>query len=207
MKQIWIVFAVLFMVACKSSDKKKTEAGTETAETTASLEQRLSEYMEVNDKMDVEKILDYVYPKLFDIAPRAQLAQAMRDGFNNEEVKVEMDSVKVVKVHPVFEEGNGSYAKVDYSMVMIMSFAKESTEGNSDETNEAIRATMAEKFGDENVSLDKTTGDIRIRKTSPMVAAKDEHSKEWTFVELKEGDATLNKLFSKEILDKLATYK
>ncbi|HEV7779762.1 MAG TPA: hypothetical protein VGO58_00770 [Chitinophagaceae bacterium] len=202
MKQIWIVFAVLFMVACKSSDKKKT--GTETTGT--SLEQRLSYFMKANDNMDIEKVLDYTYPKLFEIVPRAQLLQFMKDGFNNKEVKVEMDSLTVDKVYPVFEEGKGNYAKVIYSMVMIMTFTKDSAQGNSDETNEMIRATMAEKYGENNVNLDKATGVLRIRQTSPMIAAKDEHSKEWTFVNLKEGDATINKMFSKEVLDKLATY-
>jgi hypothetical protein len=91
-------------------------------------------------------------------------------------------------------------------MVMIMTFTKDSAQGNSDETNEMIRATMAEKYGENNVNLDKATGVLRIRQTSPMIAAKDEHSKEWTFVNLKEGDATINKMFSKEVLDKLATY-
>jgi hypothetical protein len=203
MKQIWVVFAVLFMVACKDSGKKEEK----TAETGNSLEQRLAEFMEVNDNMDLDKVLDYSYPKLFTIVPRADLEKAMKDGFNNEEVKVELDSLQVIKVHPIFEEGKGSYAKVDYSMVMIMKFKQDSAATDNSETNEMIRASMAQKYGEENVTMDNATGILRIRMTTPLVAAKDEHSKDWTFVNLKEEDAMINKLFSKEILDKLASYK
>ncbi len=203
MKQIWMVFAVLFMVACKSSDKKKTG----TVEKGGSMEQRLSEFMKATENMELEKSLDYTYPKLFTIAPREQVLQAMRDGFDNEEVKVKLDSVKVEKVFPFFEEGNGSYAKILYSMVMTMTFATDSAHANSPEKNEQMRSVMAAQYGEENVSMDPATGILRIRQASPMVAAKDEHSNDWTFVNLKEGDPLMNKLFSKEILDKLATYK
>lgn len=203
MKEIWVVFAVLFLVACKDSDKKEEK----TAETGNSLEQRVAEFMKVNDNMDLDKVLDYTYPKLFEIVPRADLEQAMKDGFNNEEMKVELDSLQVIKVHPIFVEGKGSYAKIDYSMVMIMKFKQDSAGSDNSETNEMIRASMAQKYGEENVTMDNTTGILRIHMASPMVAAKDEHSKEWTFVNLKEGDAMINKLFRKEILDKLATYK
>lgn len=39
-----------------------------------------------------------------------------------------------------------------------------------------------------------------------MVAIKDEYAKEWSFVELKEDDPMTEKLFTKELLAKLATY-
>jgi hypothetical protein len=204
MKKIVVIVSILVLCACGSS-KKKVESST----TGSSLEQRLTEFMKLNDEMNLEKIMDFIYPKLFDIAPRKDILQAMKDGFDNEEVKIEMDSLKVDKIYPVFEIDKGSYAKVTYSMVMVMKVknTKDSADVNDNAQNELIKATMSEKYGVENVRMNDATGVIKIRTASPMVAVKDALAKEWCFVNLNEEDPMINKLFSKEVLDKLATYK
>ncbi len=204
MKNIVVVLSILALCACGSSKKKA-----ETADAGAPLEQRLSEFMKLNDEMNLEKIMDYIYPKLFDIAPRNEILKAMKDGFDNAEVKVELDSMKVDKIYPVFEMDKGSYAKITYSMVMLMNFknSKDSAAASDNSQNEFIKASIAEKYGEENVTMDEATGVIRIRTASPMVAVKDESAKEWCFVNLNDDDPMINKLFSKEVLDKLATYK
>jgi hypothetical protein len=205
MKNIVVVLSILALCACGSS-KKKVESPDNSV---ASLEQRLTEFMKLNDEMNMEMIMDYIYPKLFDIVPRNELLKAMKDGLDNENVKVELDSMKVDKIHPIFEMDKGSYAKITYSMVMLMNFknSNDSAEAKDNSQNEFIMASIAEKYGEENVSMDEATGVIRIRTVSPMVAVKDELAKEWCFVNLKEDDPMINKLFSKEVLDKLATYK
>ncbi len=205
MKKLLFSFAVLAFCACNSSKKK-----TESPVGNSSLEQRLAEYMKLNDDMNLDKIMDYIYPKLFTIAPRHEILKAMKDGFNNEEVKVELDSMKIDRLYPVFEMNKDSFAKITYSMVMLMNFAtqKDSTdESNGGSQNEFIMESMAANYGKENVSYNEKTGAIKIRQISSMVAVKDGYAKEWSFVSLKEDDPMINKLFSKEVLEKLATYK
>ncbi|MBC7874049.1 MAG: hypothetical protein H7Y01_08635 [Ferruginibacter sp.] len=200
MKKLFFAFIICALCACGSSKKKTENKGNGT-----SLDQRLSEFMQVNDEMNLEKVMDYIYPKLFTIVPREEMLEAMKSGFNNEEVKVELDSLKIDRVNPEFEMAQGRYAKISYSMVMLMDFkiSKDSIDTNGPRMVEMLAA----EYGEENVSLDKATGIIRIRTSSPMVAVKDEYAKEWSFVNLKEEDPLVNKLFSKEVLDKLATYQ
>lgn len=205
MKKLFLVLSVLVLCACGSS-KKKAEPGTTNA---ASPEERLSAFMKLNDDMNLEGVMEYIYPKLFTIVPRNELLKSMKESFSSEEVKVELDSMKVDKIYPVFEIDKGSYAKVTYSMVMLMDLnpSKDSAAVKDEEQNEMIRATMAEQYGQDNVSVNEATGIIRIRTSSPMVAVKDELAKDWCFVNLKPEDPMMEKLFSKEVLDKLATYK
>jgi hypothetical protein len=40
-----------------------------------------------------------------------------------------------------------------------------------------------------------------------MVGVKDEYSKEWCFVNFKDGDPVNSQLFSIEVIDKLTSYK
>ncbi len=157
--------------------------------------------------MDFEKVMDYTYPKLFTLAPREQLVKVMKDAFSSEEVKIELDSMRVDTVFAVFKIGDGSYAKVRYSMNMLMTLKNDKDSAAADDSGvDYVLLSIAEKYGSENVSKDLKTGVIKIRNTSDMVAVKDEYAKEWSFVNLNKEDPMINKLFSKEVLDKLDTY-
>lgn len=204
MKKLFFAFFILVFCTCGVSQEKTDPTGN-----AATLEERLSTFMKMNDEMNLDGVMDYIYPKLFTIVPRKDILKAMKEVFNGEEIKVKLDSMKVDKVHPVFEINKGSYAKITYSMVMLMDFnpSKDSTIATDDSQTELIRSSLAEQYGENNVSLDKATGILRIRTASPMVAVKDELAKEWSFVNLKPEDPMMEKLFSKEVLDKLATYK
>jgi hypothetical protein len=204
MKKILVVFAILALSACGSSKKK-----VETTDNSSSMEQRLTEFMKLNEEMNLEKIMDYLHPKLFTIVPRKDLLQAMKDGFNSEEVKVDIDSMKVDKIHPVFEMDNASYAKINYSMLMLMDFnnAADSTAEVDKEQSEFMRKTMAAEYGEENVSVDDATGIIKIQASSIMVGVKEQSDKEWYFVNLKAEDPMMTKIFSKKVIEKIGTYK
>ena len=204
MKKVLVVLSILTLCACGSSKKK-----VESTDNSSSMEQRLTEYSKLNEEMNLEKIMDYVYPKLFTIVPRNELLQAMKDGFNSEEVKVNIDSMKVDKIHPAFEMDKVSYAKINYSMVMLMDFknTKDNVTESDDEQSEFMRKTMAAQYGEENVSVDEATGIIKIRANSSMVAVKEQSDKLWYFVNMKEDDPMATKLFSKEVIDKIGTYK
>lgn len=201
MKNLILGLIVLIFCACGASKDKKADSSDN-----VSLESRLASFMKANDNMNIEEMADYLYPKLFTIAPKADLIKSMQETFNGDEMKVELDEVKVDTLYPVFESGEGKYAKVKYSMIMRMNFINtaDSTAYNK-EMLENIMQSMAAEYGAENISLDEK-GIISIKEKSVMVAIKDEYAKEWSFVELKENDPMTDKLFTKELLAKLATY-
>ena len=200
-KLIWIA-AILVLSACGSSKNKKIESKT----SNASLEQRLEEYRKLNEELNIDKLMDYIYPKLFTLVPREQMVKGMKDFFASDDIKVNIDSLTIDKIHPVFQIGDGSYAKVEYSMVIQMDLFLQDTVVN-DEQNEFVAQTMKEKYGEKNVAIDKATGMIKVRIANPLVAVKDEHAKEWSFISLKDEDPMIHKLFNQEVLDKLETYK
>ena len=200
MKRLFVV-GILALSACGSSKKKADPSST--SSDSSSIEQRLAEFTRLNEEMKFEEIMDYVYPKVFTIEPKEELVKAMKEGFDNEEVKIDIDSMKVDKIHPVFEMDNASHAKINYSMLMLMSF----NNSKDSEQSELIRAGMAQKYGDKNVSIDEVTGNLVIRASSIMVAIKERSDKEWYFVNLNEEDPMMTKIFSKEVIDKLSTYK
>lgn len=159
--------------------------------------------MEASKNMDFDKIMDYTYPKLFTIAPRAAMKEQLEKTFNNESIKVELDSLKATKIHPEFTVEENKYAKINYSMLMRMHI-KSAESGTSQ--MDFIVASLKEKYGEDKVSVNES-GVIKINMTSNMVAIKEKSAKEWTFINLNAEDKQLmDKLLSKEVQDKLATY-
>jgi hypothetical protein len=215
MKKIFVVFGVMIFCACNSSKNKKPAQNEDTA-----LRQRLSECIKATSDMDIEKVMDYTYPRLFTIAPRTQLVKAMKDVFDNKEMKVE-NSAYVDTLYPVFTIGKGSYAKIKYVTVMIMTLLNSEKIATSKypevqaEINTIINRTLVtesrkqftQKYGEENVNVDEFKSNIRVRILNEMLAIKDEYSKEWSFLSMAKDDPMDEKLFPKEVLEELATYK
>lgn len=163
---------------------------------------RIDSMMKITQASDFEKLLDYTYPKLFTIAPREQLLEAMKNGLDTEEFSVTMDSVKVTAVYPVFTLQGGQYSKIKHTMLIRMKFKKPMTEEQV--TN--VVPGMEEVFGKGNIRLDRANNTLVISKLAEMVAIKDEYAKEWSFVTYNENDDTIALLFTKELIQKLKEY-
>jgi len=176
----------------------------------SSLERRLAEFMHVNDEMELDKILDYTYPKLYTIVPRDQMLEVLQNTFENENMSIHLDSLQINTIHPVFKLENGSYAKVIYSMNMFMAFKNDREDSLTDEKrkerDDFMLSSFSEQYGAGNVSIDPASGYLKIKIVSPMVAVKDEYAIQWCFVNFKENDPITHRLFSKEVLKKLAAY-
>lgn len=172
----------------------------------AALTARLSSFIKANDAMDLDMILDFTYPKVFTIAPREKLKEALEEGFNGEDVKVKMDSLLIQKIFPVFTLGDGTFAKIKYSFVMFMTFKESENKENQQEENEFMLSMLGKTYGKDNVSFDPVLKAIKIKVNSEMAAIKDEYAKEWCFMDMLNNKAMNEIMLDKKILDKLATY-
>ena len=161
------------------------------------LAKRLDIFMEYNSKMDFEKIMDCIYPKLFTLAPKADIQASMEEAFTNENLSVKMDSLKVVKVYPLFNEGKNKYARVTYSMLMLMT--PKINEGDSINISSFLEM-MQRRYGNENERLDKTGKTVIIFQKVDMASILDNLSPEWTFLNINKEDPAMEMLLSKELL-------
>lgn len=176
------------------------------SQTDPALSQRLDSVLEATRVFNVDKILDYTYPKLFTLFPREQMKEVLKSSFDNEVMTITLDSLIVDKIFPVFTIGDGSYTRVDHKQLMIMKF-KEKIEAADKEATDAIIAEMETDFGKGNVRLDLPNNSIRIQDKASLIAAKDSHSKEWSFINLEDDDKIMPRLFSSEVIKKIREYK
>jgi hypothetical protein len=211
---------LIILTLCSCSIKKDSDPV---------LEQRLAEFLKAMDDRKPEKMMDYIYPKLFTIVSRDQTLMKMTGAFESKDPKVEFDSLKIEKIFPIFEMDSARYAKVIYAMVMTMeySYLKDSTVNKNisrdtsttlhtiidiDERYPAPQLTLMQtllkgKYGTENVTVDYKNGIAKVRVKNQIVAIKDKFAGEWSFVTATDEEPLPGELFSKAVLDKLATYK
>jgi hypothetical protein len=174
------------------------------AQQDTSLANRLATMLKMTQSMDLEKILDYTYPKLFTVATREQMTEALKSSFETEEFTSTLDSVKVIKVFPVFTIKDGQYVKIKHTMLMRMKFKEELDSAQE----KSIIPLMEENFGVGNIRFDKATNTLVILVNAELVGIKDEFSPDWSFVNYDDGDGSIaTMLFSKEVVEKLKEYK
>lgn len=176
------------------------------AQEDTSLVNRVNEMLKLTQLKDLEKVMDYTYPKLFTIVPRETLINAMKSVYETEEFTVELDSVKMHTIFPVFVINDTSYVKVKHTMLMKMMY-KEPYDTTDKESKQFMVSLMQEKFGEGNVRFDPVANSLNIFMVPDMVGIKTKASI-WTFANLNEDNPTmLNMLFNKQVLDKLKEYK
>ena len=169
----------------------------------SSLPARVDSILQITGRLDYEKIMDYTYPRLFTIVSRAEMISAVRQSFETEEYSAGIDSLKLLKIHPVFTVSNASYAKVTHSMVMRMKFK----EGIDSSSAPDIIALLEPEFGKGNVRFENSSGSFVIKMLSDLIAIKDEYAKEWSFVNFEKDSPLIGLLFSKEVIEKLDQLK
>lgn len=155
---------------------------------------------------DVDKIMDYTYPKLFGIVPKEMLLNTMKDTYETEEYIIELDSIDIRTISPAFIVDDTSYVKIKHTMLMKMKFKEPQDTSDPGSTNFLV-TLMEAKYGRGNVRFDKKANSLNIFMTPGMVGIKPP-KEQWTFTNLDEGNpAMLEVLFSKKVLDKLKELK
>lgn len=172
------------------------------AQQDTALSRRLQEILGYTQLSEIDKILDYTYPKIFTLATRDQMKEQLLAALDNEEFTTTLDSIRVKTIFPVFSSGKGRYAKISHTMIMRMKF-----KSAPDSTNEELfTQLMGMQFGKENIRFSRAEGVLHVNMLSYLVAIKDEFANEWSFVNYDEESSIVPMLFSKEVVEKLKAY-
>lgn len=196
MKHYTLVFLLLFSAALSQ------------AQSDTSLNGRLAAFFHANDVFDIEKVMDYTYPKLFTLVPREEMIESMKEGYDNDEVKIDIDSMKADRVYSPIQIGGGIYTRIDYSMIMLVKLKgrdNADTTGNAEMISE-MESAFKDELGNTAVFFDPATQSIRIVISSAMAAIKDSYSKDWSFVNLKQDDLT-KQLLGEDVVVRLSALR
>ena len=147
------------------------EVASGNAQQDTSLVNRVNEMLKLTQVKDLEKVMDFTYPKLFTIAPREALIEVMKNTYETDEYIIELDSVNVVTIFPIFKINDTSYAKVKHTMLMKMKY-KEPYDTADKESKEFMVSLMQQKFGEGNARFDPIANSLNILMVPDMVGIK-----------------------------------
>jgi hypothetical protein len=162
------------------------------------LDKRLTAYMQLSKNLNIDKLLTYMYPRVFELASRKEMADALKTAYNSPDFIITIDSMNVNNIDPVQKFAKGSYTLFDY-------FVRLNFKMKGDKKAEEVTAMFdifAQKFGKENVTLNKETNTLGIKQEKQALAIKDNYSAgKWTFLGV-EKNAMIKKIIPAAIITK-----
>lgn len=166
----------------------------------SALNRRIAEFMQVSKEKDFDKTMDYIYPRIFEIAPRKVMVEEMTKAFNSTEMTITMDNLKALKAEAITTAGATQFTRFQYDVSFSIRFNKK------DSTEEDMAASYLEllkaQFGKGNVTYSGETDIFQIRSIKYSLAIKDRYSKNiWTFVN-QEQSKMLRKLLPAALVKK-----
>ncbi|MCK8478990.1 hypothetical protein [Psychroserpens algicola] len=150
----------------------------------AEIRKHAQTYYDYMTNQNFDGVLDYMYPKVFEVASREQMKAGMEQMFSSKDMTIEFVSNNVTSVtdNKVYE--GVTYAAVFYNSKMRMTFVSEKDKPEEDRKGflDFMKATMDSQFGADNVTSDFKTMSLVVNMDSSMFAIKDPKYKDWKFI-------------------------
>ena len=172
MRIVLVLISICFITMSASAQASVTDRD---------LQKRLDEYMLFNKQLNFEKLMDYIHPVLFKIVPRDKFVEVFDQSFNNDKMKIVIDSMIISTIGPTYKHGEIQYKKIDYYMSLDLVLKDTTSKEDANFVPTMINAIQT-GFPDHSVSYDKDTDKFTIKGSDIMFAIKDKPQGKWMFL-------------------------
>lgn len=181
LKQVSILFALMFVAFQGIAQEYRKE-----------IQEATENYIKINEDLDVDGIMEHVYPKIFEIVPEDAFRQQYKQLFESEEMEIGFGDFVITEILDKTVEFEGEiFGVVRYAFDMTMKFA-------DSDADEFILAAFNEEYGEDNVAYDAETATFSLNVSSEMFAIK--MGSKWYFIENKpELEAIIGQLIPDEV--------
>lgn len=165
------------------------------------LNERLNTYMKLNRDQKFSELMNYLHPSIFSLVPKEKLAEVFEQSFDNDEIRISIDSTGITGISPVFKHQNSSYHYITYYMEMALHL-KDSSAMENEEQIEFMNTSLKEGFPDGSVNYNKEKKAFLINGSNIMLAIKDATNPQWMFLGVeKKNPAMLKKLVPAAVIN------
>jgi hypothetical protein len=185
MKKALVFWLLLLFVPGAGAQPKKEEA---------QLRQRLEELMECTRQLDFERCLALTHPRIFTLTSRDSLLRVMQVAFDNEALRMSIDSAYVTDISPPFQYGKATYRRIGYHLGMRLQF-KDSAVVEDQDFIQNILPVLKDSFQGTDVRFERETGSFLIKNQSVVIGIKDQQGAPWLFLGYQRGKPFVEKLF------------
>lgn len=169
------------------------------------LNKRIHAYWDRFFSGDYKGCLDYIYPPLLEAIPRKRMLEGLKKAFTRKSQTITIDLTTIDEISKVVEADEGDYCRIDYTMLMAIQFKTDQqvnlpkTEAKKKKKREFILAAYKAQYGDENAWFDEITKSYCIYVKNKLLAIRDKHSQDWSFMMLTDHPLT-KQLIPKSVL-------
>jgi hypothetical protein len=163
------------------------------------LQKRLDEYMMFNKQLNFQKLMDYIHPGLFKVVPKDKFVELFEESFDNDKMKITIDSMKISEIGPAFKHGEALYKKIDYYVSMDLKL-KDTTSKDDEDLIANMITALQEGFPDHSVIYDKDRDKFIIKGSDIMFAIKDRPQAKWMFLGYQKNPEMINALYPKDVI-------
>jgi len=148
---------------------------------------------------ELEKAFEYIHPELFTIVPKADMLKMFNILFNSNEFTFKFLDFKTKNFNEPLVVNGKHYIVFKYNSTIAMKF------NQMDSTKyDLVKAGLANKFGSENVSLDKTSGFFTVNAEKKSIAISANGNTDWKFINVEpEQRIIMEKLLPKAVRDEV----
>ncbi len=165
--------------------------------TNAKLNTALKKYFKYSVELNTDSLVTYLYPRIFEIASKEEIAKAIGGVFKNPQISTYVDSAFIEKMYPIEKFSKGAFSKFTYKITMRMKFLDKPDSTSQQHTLTALK----NKYGNNNVSLDAESY-FKISAILDALAINDNYSNhKWCFLGIEKGNVKLNSIIPKEIIN------
>lgn len=196
-KYLLIVFLML-LTACNSTTPTPSNLSKNDNKEMKSLNLALSEYTQATLSNDVNKLISFIYPKLFTIVSKDKMINMLRRNFKSGQIP-KIKDVKHLKIEPIKKYDAGLYSIITSSMTTIL----KSPRPNDNKFEAYMLATVQRQLGAEgNVTLDREKHLFNVQHTTKTIALNEEGS--WKFIGFKQVPKYIeNGIFPKMLIERV----
>lgn len=162
-------------------------------------------YRDLTIAKKYDRIMDYIYPKLFELVGREQLVELFR-GLDDESMSISFVDLRIDSISERFVQGDEQFVLVYHGGTMTVRPGAEMAADTA--SLSLLRSVYEQQYGTENVRLSQSkaaapTLTIQLKKTLFAIAPTD--SRRWRFLENnRDNPALLEFLLPKAVINRFA---
>jgi uncharacterized membrane protein len=165
-----------------------------------SIERDFNAYSKLIVDKKIDKAMEYINPKLFNIATKEQMVAMLESIYNVPEIDIKLFMPTIDSYGNLQTVEGINYVKIQVTTPIEMKF------NNPEFKNEMIPlylASFEEEFGKGNVVFDEKVKAFKITSSNPVIASSTDQNKNWKFITIdnKEVSVLLETIVPLEILE------
>lgn len=151
--------------------------------------QTFSEYTKHVENKDNAKLVEFLHPGVFEIAPKEMLIEMMDNVYKDTTVFMSFGAMRIDSLTNFMTVESGKYCLIHHNFDLTMQMLPTGdTDILTDELYNSAAATypfIKQIYGEENVEFDEKNASFKILVASQTFAINDEKTDGWKFIEAK----------------------